>query len=375
MSTALRIRLFAFAILAATGIVFVAASYLGVFNVLFGRQVSMYVDLPRSGGLYVGSEVDNRGVKIGKVTDMNLTQNGVRVTIRVNKNADIPVSSALSVADLTAVGEQYLNFSPANSSGPYASPGHVFTGTEANLPETTDQLLMDIDQFVNSVPTKSLQTTVSELGKMFNGNADALGQMVDAGSKFINTASAHEKSTIDLINSSATVLRTQAAHASDIANFASGLANFTSALKVSDPNLRTILTNGGPAIREADGLVNDLSAVVPSFLSNLIPLNQVVTDHLVALEQTLVVLPPVIATGFTATSPNGDGYGHLNMQFDYSLAACSGAGYLPHPWPSALDTSDLPLFPARCNDPTAQPSYTGPGAKLQRGVNMTPPVR
>lgn len=373
MSTGLRIRLFAFVILAAVGIVFVAASYLGAFNVLLGRQVSMYVDLPRSGGLYVGSEVDNRGVKIGKVTDMSLTPSGVRVTIRVDKNADIPLSAALSVADLTAVGEQYLNFSPANTSGPYATAGHVFSGSAASLPETTDQLLLDIDQFVNSVPKGSLQTTVSELGKMFNGNANALGQMVDAGSKFIDTASAHEKATIDLINASGTVLRTQAAHASDIANFAAGLANFTSALSRSDANLRTILTNGGPAIREADGLVNDLSAVVPSFLANLIPLNQVVSAHLPALEQTLVVLPPVIATGFTGTP--GDGYGHLNMQFDYSLAVCSGAGYLPHPWPSPLNTSDLPLFPARCNDPTAQLGYTGPGAKLQRGVNVTPGVR
>ena len=373
MSTGLRIRLFAFVILAASGIVFVAANYLGAFNVLLGRQVSMYVDLPRSGGLYVGSEVDNRGFKIGKVTDMTLTPSGVRVTIRVDKSADIPVSSALSVADLTAVGEQYLNFSPTSATGPYASPGHVFSGTGASLPETTDQLLLDLDQFVRSVPTGSLQTTVSELGKMFKGNAGALGQMVDGGSQFINTATAHEKATIDLINASTTVLKTQAAHASDIANFAAGLANFTGALRGSDSNLRTILANGGPAIREADGLVNDLSAVVPSFLANLIPLNQVVTAHLPALEQTLVVLPPVIATGFTGTP--GDGYGHLNMQFDYSLDVCSGAGYLPHPWPSPLNTSDLPLFPARCDDPKAQPNYTGSGAKLQRGVNMTPAVR
>lgn len=375
MSTALRIRLFAFAVLAATGIVFVAASYLGVFNVLFGRQVSMYVDLPRSGGLYVGSEVDNRGVKIGKVTGMDLTPEGVRVTIRVDRTANIPVSAPLAVADLTAVGEQYLDFLPASASGPYAPAGHVFTGTESSLPETTDQLLLDINRFVGSVPTGSLQTTVSELGRMFNGNADALGQMIDAGSRFVANATAHEKSTVDLINASGTVLRTQAAHASDIATFAAGLARFTGALKNSDTNLRTILSTGHPAIAEVDGLVNDLSSVLPSFLSNLIPVNQVVTDRLPALEQTLVVLPPVIATGFTATSPGGDGYGHLNMQFDYSLAACSGAGYLPHPWPSPLNVGDLPLFPARCSDPTAQPGYHGPNAKLQRGVNLTPAVR
>lgn len=373
MNRGLRVRLFAFAIAAAIGIVFVAANYLGVFNVLLGRQVSMYVDLPRSGGLYIGSEVDNRGVKVGKVSAMDLTPGGVRVTIRIDKNARIPESAPLTVADLTAVGEQYVNFSPTDTSGPYAAAGHVFTGSQASLPEPTDQLLLDIDKFVNSVPPGALQTTVSELGKMFNGNADALGRMVDAGSKLVLTASAHEKSTIDLINSGKTVLATQAAHASDIQNFASGLARFTGALKNSDQNLRTILSQGPGAIHEADGLINDLQTTVPGFLANLVPVTRTLTDRLPALEETLVIFPVVVATGFTGTP--GDGYGHDSMQLDYSLAACTGNGYLPKPWPNALNTSDLPLFPARCNDPTAQPGYHGSGAKLQRGVNMLPAVR
>lgn len=62
------------------------------------------------------------------------------------------------------------------------------------------------------------------------------------------------------------------------------------------------------------------------------------------------------------------------MQFNYANSPCSGDGYLPHPWPAASDTSDLPLYPARCNDPKAQPSYHGADGILQRGSNMVPPV-
>jgi phospholipid/cholesterol/gamma-HCH transport system substrate-binding protein len=376
VNRAMRVRLIAFLLLAAAGIVFVSANYLGVFNTIFGKQVSMYVDLPRSGGLYVGSEVDVRGVRVGKVSGMDLTPQGVRVTIRVDKDARIPTSAPLNVADLTAVGEQYLNFSPTDPNGAsveYARAGHVFAGTEKSLGESTDQLLLDINRFVTSVPQDSLKTTISELGRMFTGRADDLGRMIDSGQLFIDEAAKNQQATIDLINHSKTVLATQVAHASDIQNFAAGLAQFTGALKDSDGNLRSILAHGHGAITEADGLVNDLSAVMPSFLANLIPVNKVVTDRLVALEETLIVFPNNVYAGFTGTP--GDGFGHLNMQFDYSIPACSGNGYLPKPWPDTQNLSDLPLFPARCLNPKADPNYRGPGAMLQRGVQMVPPVR
>lgn len=371
MTRGTRIRLMLFAVLSAIGIVYVAASYLGVVNTILDRNRTVYVDLPSSGGTYIGSEVDYRGVKIGRVSDMSLTASGVRLKLTLNPGVNLPESSQLIVSNLTAIGEQYVNFTPQNDHGPYAGNNYVFKGTAADLPESTDSLLLTLNSFVNSVNPKDLTTAVGELGAMFKDNSDALGTIIDQSSKFLKTAQQHQASTIQLLNSGGAVLDTQMAHEGDLRTFTSGLSTLTAALKNSDANLRTILNTG--ALREADGLVNDLRSTLPAFLKDLVPVTQVISDRRRALEQTLVVFPPVVSAGFTGTP--GDGYGHLNMQFDYAVQPCSGAGYLPHPWPSSQNLSDLPLYPARCNNPKAQPSYHGADGILQRGSNMVPPVK
>ena len=370
MTRGTRIRLMLFAVLSAVGIVYVAASYLGIVNTVLGRNTTVYVNLPSSGGTYVGSEVDYRGVKVGKVSDMILTSQGVKLKLTLQPGADIPESSALMVSNLTAIGEQYVNFIPTNSNPPDASDGYTFQGTATDLPVSTDSLLLNLNGFVNSVKPQDLTTAVGELGAMFKNNSDALGTIIDQSSKFLQVAQQHQASTIQLLNSGSDVLDTQIAHEGDLRTFTAGLSTLTAALKNSDSSLRTILNTG--ALREADGLVNDLRATLPAFLKDLEPVTQVIHDRRRALEQTLVVFPPVVSAGFTGTP--GDGYGHLNMQFDYAMAPCSGAGYLPHPWPAPSDLSDLPLYNARCNDPKAQPSYHGSDGILQRGSNMVPPV-
>ena len=371
MTRGTRIRLMLFAVLSAVGIVYVAASYLGVVDAVLGRDKTVYVDMPSSGGTYVGSEVDYRGVKIGRVTDMSLTATGVQLKLTLQPDAKVPQSSSLMVSNLTAIGEQYVNFIPTSDRGPYAGNGYVFQASASDLPISTDNLLLTLNSFVNSVNPHDLTTAVGELGAMFKDNSDALGTIIDQSSKFLKVAQQHQASTIQLLNSGGGVLDTQIAHEGDLRTFTSGLSTLTGALKNSDANLRTILNTG--ALREADGLVNDLRSTLPAFLKNLVPVTQVVTDRRRALEQTLVVFPPVVSAGFTGTP--GDGYGHLNMQFDYQVSPCSGTGYLPtNQWPSSQNVSDLPLFPARCDNPKAQPSYHGKDGILQRGSNMVPPV-
>jgi phospholipid/cholesterol/gamma-HCH transport system substrate-binding protein len=371
MTRGVKVRLVTFVLLAAIGIVYVAASYLGVVDRVLGRNLTLHAELPASGGLYVGSEVDYRGVKVGKVTGMRVTRTGVRATLTLEHGTRIPVDAPMHVSNLTAVGEQYLNFEPDSSKGPFAGAGHTFVGDADSLPQSTDSLLLKLNGFITSLNRDDLRTVVSELGTMFRGNAQPLARMIDSGSRFVAEARAHQDATISLLDSGDKVLATQQAHKSDILAFARGLADLTQTLKVSDPQLRHLLQGGAPAVREVDSLLRGLQPVLPVFISNLVTVNQVVTARLPALEQTLVTFPKVVANGFTGTP--GDGYGHLNMQFNYTTPACSRGYMPPETWPDAQDLRLLPLYPAKCTDPRAQPGYTGKGIN-QRGVNFTPPV-
>ena len=70
------------------------------------------------------------------------------------------------------------------------------------------------------------------------------------------------------------------------------------------------------------------------------------TANLPALEQMLVVFPHVIAAGFTGTP--GDGYGHINLQFNNNVPPCTKGYKPPSQWRPATDTTDGPIYPAQC---------------------------
>ncbi len=346
MTRGVKTRLLAFLVLSAVGIVYIAANYLGIVDKITGRGLTLHADLPTSGGLFVGSEVTYRGVKVGKVSDMDVTRSGVRLTLAVEEDTRIPVGSPFYVHNLSAVGEQYIDFEPAGRAGPYAEEGATFTGNQASLPQATDDLLMKLDGLVSSLNQADVATVTSELGTMFTGTASPLRKMVDSGAKLVADAKANEAATVELIRSGQTVLETQQANSANIQSFAADLADLTQTLRNSDKNLRILLAGGIPAVNEVNALLNGLAPTLPSFLGNLGTVNQVMTERLNALEQTLVTLPRVISSGFTGTP--GDGFGHINLQLDYAVPPCT-KGYLPPGrWRPATDLSDTPTFPARC---------------------------
>ena len=249
----------------------------------------------------------------------------------------------MHVHNLSAVGEQYLDFEPPDNKPPYAKAGDVIQGDESSLPTSEEVLLTQMNSLVQSVDGAELSTVIGEAGTMFRGTANPLQRMVDSGSQFVDAAAASSDDTITLLDTGRTVLQTQADHEKDIQTFARGLADLTGTLRTSDKDIRTILQGGPPAVREVNSLLKGLEPTLPVFLSNLVTTNQVLTANLPALEQMLVVFPHVIAAGFTGTP--GDGYGHINLQFNNNVPPCTKGYKPPSQWRPATDTTrraDLP---------------------------------
>ncbi|MFL6089969.1 MAG: MCE family protein [Aeromicrobium sp.] len=373
MTRGVRIRLISFVALAALGIFYISASYLGVVDAVLGRGKTVTVGLPASGGLYVGSETDYRGVNIGEVSAMRVTPAGVDVDVDLKDWAQVPKSSDVVVSNLSAVGEQYVNFVPRSGGGPYLADGDRILGSAESLPPSTDQLLTALDSFVKSVDPADLETVVREVGTMFRGNAENLRLLIDSGTEFVDQATAHEDATIALLRDGGKVLATQQAESGHIRSFAKGLAKVTKTLRGSDSDLRKIFSDGAKTAREADALVKELRPVLAPFLANVIDLNQVFNPRLAGLGEIFAVLPTVIKNGLFYGTP-GDGYGHITMTYDYTKPVCT-IGYLPpDQWPSPHDVTEHPLYPARCADPRAQPDYTGNDPINQRGVNFAPVI-
>lgn len=364
MTRGIRIRIAAFLVLSAVGIVYITASYLGFVDKVLGRGLTVHATLPTSGGLYEGSSVTYRGVQIGKVSKMTATPDGVTLDLALEEGTELPTDSPMYVHNLSAIGEQYLDFEPPDDKPPYAEQGDTLKGNADSLPVDEGDLLIELNRFVGSVDKENLQTVVRELGTMFEGTGEPLQRLLDNGSTFIDEASAHTAETRALLDDGLTVLQTQEGEGENIRAFAHDLALITESLKQSDADLRATVSDTPGAARELDKLLTDLEPTLPVFLANATSVSQVGLVHLAGLEQLLVVYPRVIAGGFTGTTP--DGYGHVNLQYDNTVQPCT-EGYKPHhDWRPPSDLSDGPIYPAKC---TAGPPY------VQRGTPYAPDGR
>src|SRR5699024_1096540 len=77
--------------------------------------MAVRVLLPSSGGLLPNQDVTLRGVSIGRVASVRPSGDGVEAIANIHADVRIPQSSAVRVSGLSAAGEQYLDFRPADS--------------------------------------------------------------------------------------------------------------------------------------------------------------------------------------------------------------------------------------------------------------------
>ena len=349
LSNSVKIRIAAFLVLSAVGIVYITASYLGFVDRVLGRGITVTATLPTSGGLFVGSEVTYRGVKIGKVSKMTATREGITLEMKLEEGTKLPVDAPMYVHNLSAVGEQYLDFEPPDDEGPYAEEGTTLAGDLDSMPVDEGDLLVSIDAFVNSVDKENLQVLIEELGVMFKGTGPPLQTMLDEGGRFVDVAYEHTDETKALLDSGLIVLRTQQGQRENIRSFSRDLALITRSLKESDADLRGVLQGTPGAAVEIDKLLRDLEPTLPVLLGNAVSVNQMVLSHIDGFEHLLVVFPRVIAGGFTGTTP--DGYGHVNLQYDNDVPPCT-KGYMPsNEWRPPSDLTDSKIFPAKCEEP------------------------
>jgi len=368
VTAGVRRRLIAFLVLSAVGIVYVSASYLGFVDKVLGRGYTLHADLPESGGLFEGSAVTYRGVQVGEVSRLDPTTDGISLDLAMQEGAKIPLGAPFFVHNLTAVGEQYLDFEPASDDGPYAGDGDRFHGTAASLPVDEGDLLVQLDKFVNSVDKKNLQIVVRELGDAFRDTAHPLETLLDSGTKFVDEAAAHEQDTVALLNSGLTVLRTQQQQGENIRSLARDLHRLTGALRAADGDLDTVLQGSPAALKEVHGLLQDLEPTMPVLLGNLVTADSVVVSHLAGLEQLLVTFPRVVSTGFTGTPK--DGWGRISLQFADTPGPCT-EGYMPaSEWRRSDQVNDTAIYPARC---ASGPPYNMRGSRYAPGAQPLPP--
>ena len=324
-----KLQLLVFLVVAALGMGFTGLRYANLGRFLPGYDPGYLVsaDFRDSGGVFVGSQVTDRGVAVGTVEKLSLLHDGVRVWMRLRPGTRVATPVKAAVGNRSAIGEQYVDLLPQSDGPARLRAGDVIPMSQTSIPIQPTQLVVNLDRLVRSIDIADVATVLDELGKAFQGSGDDLQRLIDAGDLLTRAATQHLPQTLTLIRDSGPVLDTQRQVAGAFRSYNADLAQLSTQLRASDPDFRTLFRTGTDAARTTTDFLEANRAQLPVLLGNLAFVAQVQKVRIPALRMILVLYPNVVAGGFTVTP--GDGTAHFGLVTTQQPGVCpsSDPGY------------------------------------------------
>ncbi|KUI27129.1 mammalian cell entry protein [Mycobacterium sp. IS-1742] len=336
-----RNQLIIFTIASIVGVAVMVFTYIQLPTLLGVGRLKVTLELPSSGGLYRFSNVTYRGVQVGEVSAVNLTENGAEAILNLETSPKIPADLEAEVRSVSAVGEQYVDLRPRTDSGPYLTDGSVIAMENTSLPQAVGPMLDQVNELVGSIPKDRLSALLDETYQAFDGADYDFSSLLDSASKITEDANTVSPQMRALIDDSGPLLDSQVQTTGAIRTWARSLAGITEQVAENDPEIRTLLQNGPGFAQEVSGLLNQVKPTLPVLLANLTTLEQVLVTYNASLEQLLVLLPPFVAfTQSLAPANNPTGIPNGDFTITVSDPPPCTVGFLPpSSWRSPADLS------------------------------------
>ncbi|MFI9504334.1 MlaD family protein [Nocardia sp. NPDC052566] len=180
------------------------ASYL-TFGVIradpFAEYTNASMVLKDSGGLGVGSPILLTGIPVGKVTAVDNTAAGVEVRFRVNSTQRVPTDSTITIEQLSALGEPYVQFVPKTGDGPYLKDGQRLDTKTVTSPLSIPEVARLVTKTMNQLDPKVIGSLVDTLGRSISGTQSVMPELARSGDLLASTIMTRAPRIADLLNS------------------------------------------------------------------------------------------------------------------------------------------------------------------------------
>jgi phospholipid/cholesterol/gamma-HCH transport system substrate-binding protein len=328
-----------FAVIATTALAVMVFGYMRLPDLLGVGQYRVTLELPETGGLYPRGNVTYRGVQVGEVKSVELTESGVEAVLSLNSDARIPADVEAEVQSVSAVGEQYVQLLPRSGDGPELKDGDVITADRTRLPADVNTVLDMTNRGLEAIPRDNLRTVVDEAYTAVGGLGPELRRLVTGSATLAIDARKNLDSLTTLIDQSKPVLDTQTDTAGSIQAWAANLASISGQLQSQDAAVAGVLDEGPGAVDEVRALFERLQPTLPIVLANLVSIGEVAVTYQPSLEQLLVLLPQ----GTAATQAVGVHKRNTKQDYEGDALVFNLNAILPaFPAPLPLPPQNLP---------------------------------
>ena len=339
-----RTQLVLFTIASIVGVAVMVFAYIQLPTLLGIGRLTVTMELPASGGLYQFANVTYRGVQIGKVREVRLTEDGAEATLSLDTSPKVPADLVAEVRSVSAVGEQYVDLRPRTDSGPYLENGARIARSDTTIPQQVGPMLDQLSTLVDSLPKDRIPDLLDETFLAFNGAGPDFASLLDSASTVTEDLSGVSGETRALVDDSSPLLESQAETADAIRTWARSLNGISAQVVQNDPEVRAILQRGPGFAQEVSGLLEGIKPTLPILLANLTTVGQILVTYNPSIEQLLVLFPSIIAAQQSFGLPRNNPTGLPSGDFALTISdpnPCTVGFLPPSQWRSPEDTTTL----------------------------------
>ena len=357
-----RYQLVLFAILTVITAVVLGGYYLRLPAVVGIGQYTLKADLPASGGLYRTANVTYRGATIGKVTSVQPTRAGVKVTMSIDDRYKIPVDAAADVHSVSAVGEQYLDLVSTGNPGKFFLPGQTIT--KGTLPEDIGTALDALDRSLAALPKDKIASLLDETARAVGGLGPALHRLVDSTQALAGDFATNTSDVDDIVAHAGPLLDSQVSSSDELRRWVHNLNIVAAQTAQEDPQLKNVLSNAPPTLDAATDVLGGVRESLPQVLANLEVVTGLLLRYHKGVEQVLVLLPQVSSIAQAATL-GFPGEANIDLGLAINQPPPCLTGFVPaSQWRSPADTNIAPLPSGTyCKIPQDAPANAVRGAR------------
>lgn len=271
------------------------------------------LELPATGGLFQGGYVALRGVDVGRISSIVVGRDGVVVHMAISAGTRIPVASTATVRELSAVGEQYVDFTATGDGGPYLTAHSVVKAGAGALPVSVSGLLHDGSGLADSIDTNQVSDVLQTLSAGLAGTGPELRNMLDAATRLSSQLGEATPATNDVLDYGQILEQTGISTDPAVASSATNLAQISAQLKASDSSLRALLAAGPAATSALQKTIAADSAPSSSLLANTATITATMAGDQPALAALFQAMPPMLRALISVATPVG-----INVTFNFN---------------------------------------------------------
>ena len=199
-----------------------------------------------------GDQVRIAGINVGKVKDLALDSNQVRLRAEVDKDVFVGDQSQIQVRMLTAVGGYYVNI---------VSLGDTPLGTKpipverVTMPYNLMRTLADATKITDNVDPKPVSESLNEVQKALAGpNIEALSAVIDAGNALMSTIDRQRGQVTAILNLSDEYIKS-------LSGFGDGLRQLVRKISILEQTLDIYSKGFGKALGGLGDVMDGLTPV------------------------------------------------------------------------------------------------------------------